>query len=126
MLPFTVEQLHEAVGGELVLAAGVPDGRLQESLKRIVTDSRQVQPGDVFWALPGTLRDGAEFIEDAIDRGAAGVVTHRMPEGPRLSWTIRVQDSLAALWRLASWQRNAFTGRVVGVTGSVGKTTTRL
>jgi UDP-N-acetylmuramoyl-tripeptide--D-alanyl-D-alanine ligase len=125
MLPFTLEQLHAAIGGELIFAAGTA-ARMHEPLKRIVIDSRQVQAGDVFWALPGTLRDGADFVEDAVCCGAAGVVTHRAPETPLDSWTIRVEDSLAALWRLARWQRNRYAGRVAAVTGSVGKTTTRL
>jgi UDP-N-acetylmuramoyl-tripeptide--D-alanyl-D-alanine ligase len=126
MLPFTLGQLHAAIGGELSFADGVAGSAVREPVKRIVTDSRQVQPGDVFWALPGTLRDGSEFVEEAVMRGAAGVVTHRTPQTPLKSWTIRVEDSLSALWRLARWQRDQFAGRVVAVTGSVGKTTTRL
>jgi UDP-N-acetylmuramoyl-tripeptide--D-alanyl-D-alanine ligase len=125
MLPFTLEQLHAATGGELAIAgeqACVQD----EPLRRIVTDSRQVQQGDVFWALPGDLREGSEFVHDAIRRGAAGVVTYRPLPATEVSWTLRVDDSLATLWRLARWQRERFAGRLVAVTGSVGKTTTRL
>jgi UDP-N-acetylmuramoyl-tripeptide--D-alanyl-D-alanine ligase len=125
MLPFTLEELHAAIGGELTFADMAERAR-HEPLKRVVSDSRQAQPGDVFWALPGMLRDGAEFVEEAIERGVVGVVTHRPIEASLKSWTIRVQDSLSALRRLALWQRDRFQGRVVAVTGSVGKTSTRL
>lgn len=126
MLPITLEQLHQAIGGELCLAGETAGREARQDVARIVTDSRQVRSGDVFWALPGTSQEGADFVAEARQCGAAGVVTYRpLPAGTE-SWTIRVDNSLAALWRLARWQRGRCHGRLVAVTGSVGKTTTRL
>jgi UDP-N-acetylmuramoyl-tripeptide--D-alanyl-D-alanine ligase len=95
-------------------------------LGRVVIDSREVQPGDVFWALPGKRHSGEEFAPDALRRGAAGVVVGSpcvSPPGGR--WALLVDDTRQALWQLAQRQRKQFAGSVIGVTGSVGKTTTR-
>jgi UDP-N-acetylmuramoyl-tripeptide--D-alanyl-D-alanine ligase len=119
----TLQQLRETIGGEL-LPASAQDAALRG---RIVSDSRQVQPGDVFWALPGAVHNGADFADDAFDRGAAGVVLGGHPADPPLGrWALRVADPLAGLWKLAARAREQFDGQVVAVTGSVGKTTTRL
>src|SRR6187397_1935356 len=120
----TRNELLAAIGGQLTPAEH--DGAGKHELSQIVTDSREVGTGDVFWALPGSLLDGADFAPEARYRGAAGVVTQRPLEPSPASWTIQVDDALQALWRLASWQRDRFGGRIVAVTGSVGKTTTRL
>lgn len=96
------------------------------SVGRIVTDSRTIQPGDVFWALSGPRFDGADFAGDAWAAGAAGVVSERNSHGvPRGCWSLQVDDTTQALTRLAAWHRGQFQGQVVAVTGSVGKTTTR-
>src|SRR5688572_9245523 len=121
----TAHQLHSIVGGELRLGPLSVHG-VDKELTRVVTDSGQVRPGDVFWGLQGSRQDGASFAADAMSRGAAGVVAancHVVPRGDCFS--IRVQDGLAALRSLAAWHRDQFTGTAVAVTGSVGKTTTR-
>lgn len=93
---------------------------------QIATDSRHVLRGDLFWALPGERFDGARFVSDALARGAAGAVTEqRGTPVPGDRWILEVDDSLAALTRLASWRRDQFAGQVVAITGSVGKSTTR-
>ena len=84
----------------------------EASIGRVVVDSRQVQPRDIFWALPGMSRDGADFIDDAWRRGAAGVVSARTVTPPPGRWLLKVSDSLLALWDLAGWQRRQFAGRV--------------
>lgn len=95
-------------------------------LGRIVVDSRQVQSGDVFWALPGEHHDGADFVDGAFARGAAGAVTpYGDVQPPTGRWVLAVDHAADALWRLAGWQRRRFTGQVVAVAGSVGKTITR-
>ena len=93
--------------------------------KRVAIDSREVQPGDVFWALPGQHHDGAEFADEAFQRGAAGAVVHRPVEAPAGRWVLEVRDTLESLQQWAAWKRRRFGGAVVAVTGSVGKTTTR-
>ena len=125
MAHLTLSQLHEAVGGELLLADGSTGSGPPADIGRVVTDSRQVQPRDTFWALRGMLRDGADFCGDAFARGAAGVVTERTVAVPPGCWALKVSNALEALWNLARWNRSRFGGRVVAVTGSVGKTTTR-
>lgn len=120
----TIGDLHQAIGCQPNVAGQCPSANI--AIERIVTDSRMVRQGDVFWALQGAGRDGADFIDDAWQRGAAGVVTSRsevvIPAG---RFAVCVGDSLAALWALAAWKRRQFTGTAIGVTGSVGKSTTR-
>jgi UDP-N-acetylmuramoyl-tripeptide--D-alanyl-D-alanine ligase len=89
----------------------------------VSTDSRSVRPGDLFVALRGPDRDGADYVADAAARGAlAAVVTAEVPEDiPQ----VLVEDTLEALRVLARGRRNEFAGPVVAVTGSCGKTTTK-
>lgn len=111
--------LAAASGGRL---EGVPAGMIDVS--RIVTDSRIVQPGDVFWAFHGARHDAHEFVPAALTAGAALVVVdqaHADLPVPRLV----VPDTLTAWGRLAAWKRQQSDALVIAVTGSVGKTTTR-
>jgi UDP-N-acetylmuramoyl-tripeptide--D-alanyl-D-alanine ligase len=96
--------------------------------RRVWHDSRTVEPGDLFVALRGERHDGHDFVADAVRRGAAGaLVEARWAEelanlGIPL---IVVDDTLAALLRLASYWRRLFAVPVAAVTGSVGKTSTK-
>ncbi len=86
-------------------------------------DTRTIESGDLFVALRGETSDGHAFVSDAIAKGAAGAMVHRaVPEVSRL---LLVDDTLAALHRLGGYARERFTGRLIAVTGSVGKTTTK-
>jgi UDP-N-acetylmuramoyl-tripeptide--D-alanyl-D-alanine ligase len=105
---------------ELLVAGRGPADR---AFNRAVIDSRQVQPGDLFVALRGEHRDGHDFVHDALDRGAAGLMVERPLEAPPEVAVFQVSDSLSALQRLAAHWRARHDVRVVGVTGSVGKTT---
>ncbi|HUY91264.1 MAG TPA: UDP-N-acetylmuramoyl-tripeptide--D-alanyl-D-alanine ligase [Pirellulales bacterium] len=120
MNQLALEQLVAATGGRLCGATG-------SALLGLATiDSREVQPGDVFWALPGKQRHGEEFVADAFRRGAAGaVVATADVESPAGRWVLAVDDVRQALRRTAVWQRKRFAGSVIAVTGSVGKTTAR-
>ena len=122
----TLKQLHEIVGGRLRLATLAPRHGENGRIGRVVVDSRQVQAGDVFWGLPGSTFNGGEFAGEALARGAQGMVVGKryVQPAPR-SWALEVDDAQQALFRLAAWNRQRFAGRVVAVTGSVGKTTTR-
>lgn len=91
---------------------------------RVVVDSREASPGSLFVALPGTRTDGHRFIDEAIARGAGGVLAATGP-AKRTAWNIQVADPLAALQRLAAWHRSRSRVQVVAVTGSVGKTSTK-
>jgi UDP-N-acetylmuramoyl-tripeptide--D-alanyl-D-alanine ligase len=126
MSHITLKQLQSATLGEWLCAPGDTLPADDKPCGRVVIDSRQVQPGDIFWALPGKHRDGGDFVADAFSRGAAGaVVASRKTQPPQGSWSLIVDNTQVALGRVAVWQRERFTGSIVAVTGSVGKTTTR-
>jgi len=120
----TLYDLIEATGGHLLPASSVRDSEAV-LLGPVVTDSRQVEKGDVFWALKGPNHNGAHFAQQAFQRGAAGVVTTERVDVPKDCWAVLVGDTQQALWQWAGWRRRRFTGTVIAVTGSVGKTTTR-
>jgi len=86
-------------------------------------DSRAVRPGDLFVALPGERVDGHEFVADAAGAGAAAALVARPVDFPVAQ--LVVPDTLAALQAIAAGERAAATYRLAGVTGSVGKTTTK-
>jgi UDP-N-acetylmuramoyl-tripeptide--D-alanyl-D-alanine ligase len=94
--------------------------------RRPVIDSRQAGRGDLFFALRGERDDGARFVSAAVGQGARGVVVHDMPDGvPEGVAVFRTSDTLTALQRLASGRRERRRAKVIGVTGTVGKTTTK-
>ncbi len=95
---------------------GVASGDFQVSGVEI--DSRDVVPGDLFFALKGETMDGHRFVDMAFARGAAAVVVDRPVDGPH----ILVKDTSIALELLAKAARNRVDATVIGVTGSVGKT----
>lgn len=83
-------------------------------------DSRLIRPGELFAALPGA-RDGHDFAASALERGAAAVLASRPVDGP----AIYVEDTSRALRDIARGYRESLPCRCVGITGSVGKTTTK-
>lgn len=104
-------------------------------IQRIAFDSRQVQPGDLFIALPGdpgprfnpsqrSLVDGHDFLEDAKRNGAAGAVVQKLQTRSDLP-QILVADTYEALWRLGRGARARLGDPVLAVTGSSGKTTAK-
>ncbi len=126
----TTPRLDAAFAGR-VLAGRLTERRGPDArFTRAVIDSRRVEPGDLFVGLPGEHVDGGEFAADAVRRGAAGVLVGAPPadaaaiEGSAL---FVVDDPLAALQELgAAWRDALPASEVVGVTGNVGKTTTKL
>jgi len=111
--------------GDLEIVAMKADGEADVSL--VTSDSRQVGPGALFVAVPGFVVDGSTFIDQALEKGAAVVVSEK-PVAREGAPFIQVADARAALAKLAS----AFYGypasklRLIGVTGTSGKTTTAL
>lgn len=118
-----LSELIGAIGGELV-GTRPTEQAASTLIGPIVTDSRLVGPGDVFWALRGPNFDGTDFIDEAFQRGAMAAVTGR-PAPASDHWVIRVADTHTALQAWATWNRERFTGTVIAITGSMGKTTTR-
>ena len=119
MTPCTAREICAAVGGTLLQDSGAP-------VTGVTTDSRAVQPGQLFIPLVGERFDGHAYIAKALDGGAAGCLTAAAPETllPGKLY-IQVADTRLALKALASWYRDKFDLPVVQVTGSAGKTTTK-
>ncbi|MGE5508267.1 MAG: UDP-N-acetylmuramoyl-tripeptide--D-alanyl-D-alanine ligase [Chitinophagales bacterium] len=132
----SLEELLEATGGEMV------QGALGNGFTGVCCDSRTVRPGELFVPLAGERVDGHRFIGAALAAGAAGFLFARgegslwerltalevpwpIQVGERHPFVVGVDDPLAALQRLAAFYRRRFRIPVVGVTGSVGKTTTK-
>ena len=90
-------------------------------------DSRSLRAGDLFFALRGPNHDGHAYVRDVLQAGAAAVVVDREIPGspPAEGRVLRVEDSLQALQQLAARARQLWGGRLVAVTGSAGKTTTK-
>jgi UDP-N-acetylmuramoyl-tripeptide--D-alanyl-D-alanine ligase len=123
------EEIAAAMGAEVVVE-GEPG-----SPRRAVIDSTAAGPGDLFFGLRGANRDGGEFAPAALEAGAWGAVVGSevlpsfVPDSDTNDgsgdWVFAVEDPLAALQALARAWRLALGARVVGVTGSVGKTSVK-
>jgi len=127
---FSADDLAAAVGGRV-------EKRAQAGA--VATDSRKVEEGEWFLALRGERYDGREFVSDAIRRGAKGVVieTTSSDEDERFLSTLRDEEGaglvlargssggIQCLGRLANFVRRQYRGKVVAITGSCGKTSTR-
>ncbi len=112
--------------------ARISGGRLERSSDRPIrgaaVDSRRVEPGNLFVALPGERTDGHEHLVAAVEAGAAALLVSRPgPLGATLGdvAVIRVGQPLAALHALAASWRRRFDPLTVGITGSIGKTSTK-
>ncbi len=91
-------------------------------------DTRTQKPGDVYFALRGPQHDGHDFVPAAVEKGACAVVVERSAAAggqAKACPTLVVPDGLKALQDLGAWARQQWAGRVVAVTGSAGKTTTK-
>lgn len=89
-------------------------------------DSRTTEPGDLFVALQGPSFDGHDFLGAAFERGAAAAMVHRLPTGLLADRPyLLVDDTLGALWRLGAAARSRSKARIIAVTGSAGKTSTK-
>ena len=109
---------------EVAAMLGVPFNGSVAGVMRVSTDSRNIQPGDLFIALRGEKFDGGAFASQALQQGAAGVVLDRT-QAPDITSAIRVDDTRLALGRLAAAWRQRFDIPVVAITGSNGKTTVK-
>jgi UDP-N-acetylmuramoyl-tripeptide--D-alanyl-D-alanine ligase len=121
-LLMTVGWLAAAVAGRIV--SGDPD----QVVGNIVTDSRSLRAGDFFIALRGARFDGHQFVEEAFERRALGVLVDNVPVGRAFTEhevVIAASDTTVALQDLAHAVREATETKVVAITGSAGKTTTK-
>src|SRR5690606_21400006 len=111
----------EAMGGRSF-------GQLPPGISGISIDTRSLQPGDAFFAIKGDVHDGHDFATAAVKAGAALLVVAegKLPALGRLTTPmIVVDDVLGGLERLAIAARARATGKIIAVTGSAGKTTTK-
>jgi UDP-N-acetylmuramoyl-tripeptide--D-alanyl-D-alanine ligase len=119
-MQLTLLEILEATGGGQIGGTMVGD-----HFRSFHTDSREVVSGGVFFALKGAEKDGHEFVDDAIDHGAAALVVER-GVGPIPGIVqILVPDAWAALYAMAGFVRDRVRPLVVAVTGSNGKTSTK-
>src|SRR5712692_6596119 len=121
-MSWTVEEILSATGGKLIKT-----GR-SSRFGEIVTASKSVKKGAVFVALKGERFDGHRFVEEAARRGAACVLVHKkLPAAAKIkeAAVIKVGDTLEALGDLAHYRREIVAPKVLAITGSNGKTTTR-
>ncbi len=99
---------------------------LPSHINRICLDSRHLSPGDVFWALRGKNYDGHQFVQSAIENGAAACVVGKSTLDRQLDEKLlHVSDTMAALHQFAGWYRRRFSSVSIGITGSYGKSTTK-
>ena len=109
-----------------LLAGLAPAGSLgAEPVTAVVTDSRKVQPGCVFVCFPGQRVDGHDYAAAAIEGGALCVVANHPVEGVPADKLVLAPSSHKAMVRMGANYRMLFSPKMIGVTGSVGKTTTK-
>ena len=114
-----VSQAARICGGQLI-----GEKNRDREIGRVVIDSRAVEPGDLFVAYKGERMDGHDYIGTALDKGAACCLAERLPEGIT-GGVILVSDVQEALEQLCAAYRESLSLPVVGITGSVGKTTAK-
>ncbi len=128
MIPVKAEQLVAAVGGELLT------GNATQLIKNVTIDSREKEENALFVPIIGEKTDGHKYVEGALNNGA--VVLFMQKETAYReeiialakkadACVVAVEDTVAALQKFAAWYRRLFAVPVIGITGSVGKTTTK-
>jgi len=113
MIELSTQEIADLTGGATAVDAAV---------RGIAIDSRAVSPGDLFVALPGSRVNGAHFASAAVAAGAVAVLAEA---GTAVERAIEVADPLVALGRVAREVRRRSGAKVVGITGSTGKTSTK-
>ena len=125
MKTMQISEVIKATGGNLL------SGDSAQFITGVITDSRKVEPGNLFVALIGENHDGHDYIDIAISRGAGAVLISRQvenlvaPKSQLSVASIYVPDTLKALQSLAAYYISLFSLKKIAVTGSTGKTTTK-
>ena len=114
-----IAAIAKATNGEIRNLSG------DEIVKNVVRDNREVEEGAVFVALRGENNNGHSFVADAVERGAVCCVVNKNEGDFGSLPVVAVDDTFKALRDIASWYRDRFSIPVVGITGSVGKTSTK-
>ncbi len=122
MKNMTLAAIAAAVNGTLYYAENADTEKVEAT--QVIIDSRKIIPGGMFIATPGERVDGHSFIPQVFEKGAMGVICQTLPDKP-LGPCILVEDSFQALKDVAAYYRDQLDIKVVGITGSVGKTSTK-
>ena len=127
ILPWTINEILEATGGELLC------GDETQRFEKVCIDSRSIDPNDLFVAIVGEVHDGHAFISDVVEQGARGLMVNseKVRDLPVSAWQtqniawVAVSDTTRALGDLAAFHRARTDAAIIAITGSNGKTTTR-
>lgn len=117
LVELKLSELASIVGGKLFGA--------DAQVLSVIQDTRKLDEGALYVAIKGERFDGHNFIAQAQDAKACGALVEKIDESLPEFGQVLVEDSLAALSKLAAWHREQFTGLVVAITGSAGKTTSK-
>jgi len=121
MKNMTLSEIAKAVSGKLHIGTDY-DEKVEAT--GVVIDSRLVTEGGIFVATKGAKVDGHDFIPQVMEKGAMGVICEKAPSDDSYSY-ILVEDSFKALKDMATFYRNQLSIKIVGIIGSVGKTSTK-
>lgn len=124
MKNITLENTARVCGGTLYGTEGMTKEQADREASCVVIDSRKIEKNGIFIATRGEKTDGHSFIPNVAQMGALGVICEQKPEGCQIPY-ILVEDSFQALKDLAEFYRMQLDLPVVGITGSVGKTSTK-
>ena len=117
-MKLTLEEIAEHTGGQ---CGGAPNGEV----RGYSIDSRSIKRGELFIAIKGPRFDGHRFIAEAVQKGAAGALVSTEVAGAGNLPIVRVESTIEALQDLARAVRRRWGRPIIGITGSVGKTTTK-
>ncbi|MBR5483013.1 MAG: UDP-N-acetylmuramoyl-tripeptide--D-alanyl-D-alanine ligase [Alphaproteobacteria bacterium] len=98
---------------------------ISTEINQIITDSRKAEPGSLFVAIKGENFDGHQFVKDVFEKGCELAVVSHIIEGLPAEKQIVVDDTVDAFGKIGAYNRSLFKGKVIGLTGSAGKTTTK-
>ena len=122
---FSLEEIKRAVSGKAVYKTAEPVFAAFVQVYGVSSNSKEINKGDIFIALRGERFNGGEYTQEAIDAGACAVVVDNAEYVPEGAIGIVVEDTTKALCDLAAYYRFKLDAKLVAVTGSVGKTSTR-
>lgn len=121
MRPTDIYEAAKAVNGKVTILGDVRDVKITGAER----DNRVLEPGDIFVCIKGEKVDGHSFIAKAFENGASAALCTHIPEDVKEGAFIVVEDTVKALQDLAEWYRQTLDVKVVGISGSVGKTSTK-
>jgi len=121
MKPFSLREAVQAIGGRYFGS----EEALDSTVTFVTSDSRTAAEGGLFIAFKGAKADGHDFMAGCLEKGCVCCISEREPACEAEMPVIVVESSLKATGALAAWHRSRFDIPVIGITGSVGKTTTK-